>query len=507
MDSNEIFKIALIGTERKGAQPHLQEQLRLLGFSAPLGVEETLLHAGAIANLMAKAGFVPQPFVGERPAVAPEEHLKEIPEKAVALLASVMRDKIRSELMPEFLEVIKNARFRVPTAFVPKLLDLAVKEERWKEMVLSIVGERGVWLAGIHPIWKSLFDKPQPTDWEDGSPQERVAFLKQLRKTDPRHAPVLIASTWKTDSLDDRLAFVETLREHIAPSDELFLETLLDDKSKEMRRLGTSLLAAIPSAQLVKRMVERAAPHLKLGGNRLLGKKLVVTLPFVCTPEMVHDGINPKEQWAGCGLLSTTLGQMLAVIPPKTWCDLLDADAISLCQMAMKNEHGPALLQGWAKAAFFHKDADWVSALVELYFSSADKDIWKEISLRFLYAALPNDKYNALAFKGLKSVGKILSDDLPVVQLLLLEGRQWSKEVTLLLMEKIKSSISSDAYVYHWGLKSLLKRAAYAVPPGITAELRAGWPDDLKNWRSWQMEVEEFLRKVEYRAQFRECFS
>jgi hypothetical protein len=289
------------------------------------------------------------------------------------------------------------------------------------------------------------------------------------------------------------------LKNRLSPTDEPFLEGLLDDRRKEVRRAAAQLLSQIPGSGLAERMFARCAGAVSKSGSLLRGPQLQIVPPQETDAAGLRDGLNPKEVWPECGPRGTLLAQMVSAVPPPRWTAHLQLGASRLIELALLHEHGQALLSGWTKAAVAGGNADWLLALAESRLARAEHPYWRGTALRTLFVHLDTDSHNRLAARLLRErTGRNLSDDEPVVQLLFVP-RPWNAEVSELVLRNLKRVIEHDTYVYHWGLKNLLKRAALSIPPSWADEAASDWPTGSRHWPSWRIEVEECLHVLRLR--------
>jgi hypothetical protein len=201
------------------------------------------------------------------------------------------------------------------------------------------MGERGRWLAGLNPAWAWAAGAAEDTTtWATGSSAARRLLLSRLRATDPVAARELLASTWSTETPDDRAAFVALLATNLSMADEPFLEAALDDRRKEVRQAAAALLWRLPDSRLAARMAERARP---------------LRLPTEVDAGMARDGIVAKAP-AGVGQRAWWLHQMVAATPLRTWAG-----------PSVVEEVDPLLRPAFAAAAARQGDEEWALVLLE----------------------------------------------------------------------------------------------------------------------------------------------
>ncbi|WP_338315936.1 DUF5691 domain-containing protein [Streptomyces bohaiensis] len=370
----ELVTAALLGAER-----------RVL----PGGSAAALLDRAATATVRARAGLtaaVPGPL----PAPAGDDPRPEPPRAAAARCLSLFNSARASgaaapawnahrphpdQLLPEWLELANHLGYRPPHAQLPLVLDAARARDR-RQAVLAFAGPRGRWLAAQNPAWHfaTAADRlpatavPVEADlsrWEHGAFADRVAVLTTLRAQDPAAGRELLAGTWRTERAEERLLFLDLLRDGLGPADEPFLESALSDRSRTVRSAAAELLTLLPGSALSGRMAQRALACVRLrepaDGS---GAELVVTAPAECDREMQRDGITAKPP-TGQGERSWWLQQVLEAAPPAVWREQLgDRTAAAIVDLPATEEWRRALHLGWVLAALRHEDRDWARALL-----------------------------------------------------------------------------------------------------------------------------------------------
>lgn len=164
----------MLGTDRvKGEQT---------GNRSPEG---QLLLTVVTQKLRERCGFIPgydhRPI---QPAVK-SDRLPLISERAMRdfqlMYAGIYRD-----LLPEWLMTVIEAKRRVWDEFLPHLLMLGQKQERFRQYIVPVLGEAGFWLASeiTNQNWKWAFEIPEmDIDYLRYGEQNREReFIKQLNE-------------------------------------------------------------------------------------------------------------------------------------------------------------------------------------------------------------------------------------------------------------------------------------------------------------------------------------
>ncbi|WP_033311504.1 DUF5691 domain-containing protein [Streptomyces iakyrus] len=392
-----LVTTALLGTDRRtppGAAP---------GPDAPLA----LLDAAAVETVRRRAGLRPA-RAAERPQAAPEDVRPALPPAAARRLAMLLADRPGpsgggrrgaapdlTELLPQWLALANARGFAPPPQVLPALLDAARGRTDLRPAALGFAGPRALWLARLNPDWRfALRAAPgggaalphlQDDDgvrrlWQEGLFAERVALLSALRSRTPAAARDLLASTWGTERAEDRLMFLDSLREGLGPDDEGFLEHALADRSRNVRATAAELLSALPGSALAARMAVRAEACVAIdhtrsarpsgtgggipGGATQTTVTIAVEAPHECDPGMERDGVVAKAP-AGRGERSWWLGQLVEAAPLGTWSRRLGGRTPrDIVALPVADGWQGELHAAWCRAAVRQRDAAWSRALL-----------------------------------------------------------------------------------------------------------------------------------------------
>ncbi|MGI5367886.1 hypothetical protein C9J60_14380 [Streptomyces sp. A244] len=392
-----LVTTALLGTDRRtppGAAP---------GPDAPLA----LLDAAAVETVRRRAGLRPA-RAAERPQAAPEDVRPALPPAAARRLAMLLADRPGpsgggrrgaapdlTELLPQWLAVANARGFAPPPQVLPALLDAARGRTDLRPAALEFAGPRALWLARLNPDWRfALRAAPgggaalphlQDDDrvrqlWQEGLFAERVALLSALRSRTPAAARDLLASTWGTERAEDRLMFLDSLREGLGPDDEPFLEQALADRSRNVRATAAELLSALPGSALAARMAVRAEACVAIdhtrsarpsgtgddtpGGTAQTTPTIAVEAPHECDAGMERDGVVAKAP-AGRGERSWWLGQLVEAAPLGTWSPRLGGRTPrEIVALPVADGWQGELHAAWCRAAVRQRDAAWSRALL-----------------------------------------------------------------------------------------------------------------------------------------------
>ncbi|MEU4097576.1 DUF5691 domain-containing protein [Streptomyces sp. NPDC026673] len=365
----DLVGTALLGTDRRGGTP------------------AELLDRAALAVVRRRAGLRPA-AAGARPATAPDDPRPPLPDAARRRLSLLLADRSvgggggsrrgaaphLAELLPQWLTEANARGYAAPPELLPALLDAARARTDLRPDALALAGPRGLWLAELNADWRFALragapgvvpdaDDPQAvqTLWEEGLFAERVALLTRLRAADPGRALELLRSGWASERAEDRLMFLDSLREGLCPADEPFLEQALADRSRNVRATAAELLSALPGSALAARMAARARTSVAWDPA---GGRITVEAPYECDAAMERDGVTAIPP-AGRGERAWWFGQVVDAAPLGTWPERFGGRTPeAIIALPVADEWQADLHAAWCRAAVRQRDVAWARALL-----------------------------------------------------------------------------------------------------------------------------------------------
>lgn len=491
----EITKVALIGTERGQLSPIVKVELEKYGIDTSAEPAEIVLKASALLSKMKRAGFQPTKNTNQLPLQAPPETKPLCSPKSVQHLHTVLGSSYK-EALSEFLNTLESVGKRLPEEVLPDILEIGKKSPQEWDLLRQIIGERGEWLVRQNPEWQYILFDTNLEHWETGTKQERLALLRHWRKIDPIQALTLLKSTWKVESISDKVDFLNILSINLSEDDEAFLEQSLDAKRKEERQVAVKLLSKIKNSELINRMFNRVQEHISLQNNTIK-----ITLPDQVTQEMQRDGINMNSQWMRGGVKASRLGQMLAMVPPSMMETHLSKTPQDILLMYWKSEWRELLFQATMEATALHNEEDWADAIFRFWMDNAQNyDISEYININPLLENISESLFNKIALMGLTNTNGLLSENHPVIHLLKLSPHQWQTDLTKALIFNLQNWMrSANTFWAGWHYKGVLKKAAFYSNPNLISQYEMGWPKEERIWGTWEREVDEFLSILRFR--------
>jgi hypothetical protein len=378
---DQLLSSALLGTGRGEFKlPPLDQRLNeVLAPTAAESAESRLLSAMAVLSIYSKAGLRAVQGVEQLPRCEKEES-PSCPQRAGEVLERLLRDGPR-ELISEWLTYVRRTATHPPAHLLPRLLDAAVDQRHLREMVSAVAGSRGRWLISLNQRWQftTVSDDHEQT-WQAGNSDQRTAALRAVRQADAVRARDLLASTWKDDSVDDRVRFLDVMSIHLSGADEAFLESCLDDRSKTVRETAAVLLSRLVNSQFARRMTARVAACLQFtpaaAGAMLKLKRakpasIEVILPAEFDKSMQRDGISEKPP-PGVGQKQWWLQQMVALVAPTYWSTNWQTPPAQI--VAADCDFKDLLRVAWVEATQRNPNSEWAVALLQAKHSEQSGD-------------------------------------------------------------------------------------------------------------------------------------
>ena len=494
-----LVRTAVVGTQREPAPAIAVGDAELDALIAARGdtaaAEDAVLRAAAVAGLARRAGARALDLANVVLTPAPDETLPRCSPDAANDLGALLGGGSRETmLLSEWLAVAAQARVRVPEERLPQLLALGTHRRDLRPALVKVIGARGGWLAAQEPEWAFALgaDDPQRA-WHDGDRAARVLALAALRARDAAHARELLAAAWQREPPAERAVFVDALRTGLSAADEPFLETVLDDRRKDVRGAAAALLARLRDSRLVQRAIARGGALVTVKRTKLGARALSVALPAECTPAMERDGIEPRPP-AGTGERAWWLQQMVAHVPPSHWTSAYGIGAGAMIALARKTDVEQPLLYGLAIATARYDDDAWRIAWIE-----AARDVPDLMPFALTAntgAAVARPERIAVIVRALDA------NDPEAGQLAMVVPGPWDVTFSRAFVQYVQDQLAVGASPAAWALqRGLLTVGAAQVAPETPGMLE-GWPENMAQ-QAVRDAIATFCETVALRAAMR----
>jgi hypothetical protein len=352
-NTEELTESAILGTNRRPANKLTLSEANLLSRTLQdidkqaKSPEATLLDKLTALSMTRKSGQLPRRFVGVELSKCPAETKACVGEKSLALLKQILEPESkggeprRLKLISDWLRACNQRELRVPSEFVPRLLEACGALTDLHPLVACACGEHYQWLLSQNSLWQKTFNNLESQDagelarlFDTAEAQERARALSLWRKIDSTAAAAALQATWLQETPESRAALVKSLSTNLSGNDETFLEeVVLKDRRKEVRTQAAQLLAQIPQSRFILRMKKRAEACFSLRN-----KTLTVTLPEALDDDAPKDGIDDLQTNSKLGQKAGWMMQFIAYTDPSHWLELFQVSAEELLAAVLNDK-------------------------------------------------------------------------------------------------------------------------------------------------------------------------
>lgn len=493
---SELSTQVLIGVERRQptlpvAPGTLGELLIDIANATPAAETQVLRTAGAI-SICALAGYQPSPADEAVIAVCPAETRRIPTHRSLISALRHIFDDGPERLRVEALRRLADAGCCMPPRLLLSLLQHGKSTPALRPFMAQAVGQRGRWLADLNPEWRYLApsadETPDPQSWETGTLEQRQQFIAWTRRRDPAQARTMLSAALGEMDARERAKLLETMRMSLSADDEDFVESLLRDRSKEVRQIAASLLAMLPDSRYVNRMIERLTPGLK-HERKLLRRKLTLEPPEQFGADWKQDALEENRvQGETLGDRAWWLYQITRAIPLAWWEQHTELSAAELIPWAKGSDWSLALLRAWHEALLRERNTVWAESLLD----QVPPKKWNP-DLFELIAVLPAPRREAHWLRLLEteskshSTGDVLAK---IASSLPLDSPMLSPEFARQAIQIIKNNfLQNDSARWDYSLRTALPELICLFPAEVFAEATEGWPIDQADSHSYVAET------------------
>lgn len=434
--------------------------------------------AGSLA-LCAAAGYVPAVTAEIPPAVCPPESLTLADEpQLLSSLQQILADG-PDPLCREAFVRLANKGYCLPPILLPQALGLGEKNRELRPALLAVLGQRGHWLAGLNPDWAYAGDEADPgidlTQWEHGSQEQRKLLLGKLRQSAPEQARSLLQDGFSQLEARERASLLETMQLGLDAPDEDFLESLLADRSKEVRQRAANLLAELPGSRYSQRMAARMTAC--LGEERKLFRSVrTLEAPASFAADWKSDALEESRgKSESLGERAWWLYQIARSLPLAWWQKNTGLTPAELIKWVRGTDWSEAILRAWCDALLRHPETNWAAEFV-----TNVQSLELSIDLFDLLAFLPapeREQHWLALLKGKSqdhTRGRIL---VHVVEDLSRRQEAPSADFSRRILAEIQQLLGQPAYVSSgfYEICQALPEFVCLIPPSCFAAACEGW--------------------------------
>jgi Family of unknown function (DUF5691) len=456
-----LLPAATVGTDRQpGPWPLTAGDISALARAATEGVEPAtgLLRAAAVLATCGLAGAQGPAWTEPLPATAPHDPLPTIALGPVfgALTQLLFDGPLR--LQHEAFLILQRAGLRLPETLLPQALELGRRSIALRAPLLTVLGERGLWLAAQRADWAFAAGASETASdteatWTDGTLEQRRAWFTQARQADPAAARERLKAALPELPARERADLVAALTTGLGPDDEALLDPLRSDRSREVRQAALQLLLRLPEAAHPKRAEARLAPLLTLPHKHWL-----IDAPTAPGSDWKTDQLDPtRPQHHALGERAWWLYQLVRQTPLSWWHRRTGMTAAELLAWAAGTDWTEALVRGWADVLFAAPDEAWCDALLEHWPPSLREDPSHVLGL--LAPAARDRHLLRSARSGSQPASTLLLHALNACP----PGQTLSTELSGLLASALLAQVRDGALNTDYGLRGSLAEFACAA--------------------------------------------
>jgi len=376
-----LLPVAMVGTDRQsGPLPRWPGEIgaaiaalaQVERPDAGAGVDQAaadVLRAAGILAVCALAGARPQASLREAPEPAAPDTRPVADDPAVAQwFAWALRDG-PDRLRQDFFLRFGRAGLRLPHALLPVALELARQSVALRPTIQPLLGERGVWLARQREDWAFAAgvvaaDDHDPRHWDEGTLEQRKAFLAGERARDPAAARDRFVAALPELPAKERAELARGLSVGLGMADEPLLDQLRADRAQDVRAVALELLLRLPDAAHPRRAGERIAA-LMSRGTLLTGRRWVIEPPAAAADDWKADQIEPTTGIANMGQRAWWLYQLARQVPLAWWTAHTGLAPKQLAAWADGSEWAEPLWMAWRDVLRRAPDRAWAEALLD----------------------------------------------------------------------------------------------------------------------------------------------
>lgn len=316
---NDIINIALLGTAKKqpdtGSLPGpLQEAARKVLAATETDREEQFLQLASLVFNYRQSGAVAVAGDATTTAVCAPETKAYCSATAVQALDHTL-DSENMPLLMLWLELCTRNNQLLPPEYLPRILENASRHKALRNLAAACCGKRGEWLAQFNREWNFSVAVDTTEDmWENGTTAQRLEALTRLRREQPAAARTLLQATWSQESAAVKAELLGALATNISMDDAPWLESLLPEKSKQVKEAALTLLKKISGSNLHEQYWQLLEKAIQVNKG-----KVTVTAAIPPDAEIFKTGIDKLSNNARVSDDEYILAQLVALVHPRVW--------------------------------------------------------------------------------------------------------------------------------------------------------------------------------------------
>jgi len=369
-----LLPVAMVGTDRHTApMPRwpgaIGDAIAALGEPAAGQAATGVLRAAAILAVCGAAGARPGPSPQAPGVPAGRESTPAVDDpELLRSLGWTMVDG-PERLKQAFCLRLGQAGLRLPPVLLTVALEQARQSLAMRPLVQPLLGERGVWLARQRDDWRfaagvAAAEDDDPRQWDEGTLEQRRAFLAAERARDPRAARERLAAALPELPAKERAELARGLADGLSMDDEPLLEQLRNDRGQDVRAVALDLLLRLPAAAHPRRAAARVAALMARGGL-LTGRRWNIEPPSEAGTDWRADQVDPDVPKGAMGQRAWWLYQLVRQVPLGWWTMHTGLSPRELSAWAQAGDWGEPLWRGWRDVLRRAPDQAWAELLLD----------------------------------------------------------------------------------------------------------------------------------------------
>lgn len=503
----EIITTATLGTSQRPLSQFSTENPLLDDLLTSLKPEEKLLTATAVLAIQQRAGWLPEKDTRSLPEPAPKDETKPVGARAVRHLMVMLKNHYW-EALPEWLTEMAKAGKHVPEESLPLLLDAGRTRHQYRKLILPVLGNRGRWLVEQvkDKQWNWFIVGDPETLWQEGTLEDRLLVLENLRKTDPARARELFLEVRAQEKSELLARFLRLFIEGLSMEDEPLLEGLLDNA--ELRPVVVDFLVRLPESRYIQRMWNRLSPLASLRNGAFELE------PLQYEESMVRDDIQKELPPYRTDIKEEIVWwtyQIMHRIPPHFWCEKWNITPHQLIDALIRSKWKKYLVSMWSATIMVGNQINSEFAKEMLDASSLDEEgllfstiISNNIIFRTNPSLLTYEEIEARGLNILKNEKKTIRDH-DVIVFLLAMGPRWSPEVTRLFLKLAHNYLSKGNVRPDEKLRNDFLRYALLMAPDMKDAIIKVLDVPTSAEKVWGETVDEIRLLLEFRQEMLEA--
>ncbi|KOR31200.1 hypothetical protein TI04_02085 [Achromatium sp. WMS2] len=482
MDSvilNTLVPSALVGVSKRPLPP----------LTLPPNVEKLLnsiQNANDADRLLQTAGLVS--FIGEFATdpkisqshinlkVAPEETLPTVDSELLSDVVTTLIHKGMVKILIELCQIVCKRGMRIAPAYLPNLLEMALRYPELNQALANASGQRYHWLTQINPRWHKLQPMATlaPTALNDQiedmehTANGRSALLTTLYQQNQELASKKLSEYLAQGNAQERQDLIATIPQHLATKYVSILDPLIQDRSKGVRQQVAKLLSNVPASDFaiaISSSVNTIITIKKLKNEF----SLQITIPDTFNKDWQKLGIEEKPP-SGEGNKAFWLRQILALTPLDWWSQhKIDApDAV--LQLVLKSDWQIPLLKGLSMATVTQSNVSWANSIL----NAIDTQLEHPEQMALLGVATPNIAETVLQNRLQQHPGTDVFLEITYQAASLAE---WSVAFGEFMLANLREKLKDLRSNTQPG-----QEIATHLPPACLAMAAANWPDHVHDF-------------------------